>query len=60
MGVLCLLLVLLSSTLCPSCFNHLDGEDRAGGFTLVGSSLCSVSLPHGAMGWSTLFDCFIS
>ena len=35
-GVLCLVLVLLFSTLCPSSFcNHLDGEDRAGYVTLI-------------------------
>ena len=35
MGVLCLVLILLFSTLSFYCFNHLDGEERAGCFTLI-------------------------
>ena len=38
--------------------NDLDGEERAGCFTLSYSQ-CSV-LPHGAMGKSSVRDCGIS
>ena len=63
MGVLCLVLVLLLSTLCPSF--HLDGEEGAGCFTLTVflmsyDSQCSVTLPRGTMGWYTVYDCGIS
>ena len=35
-GVLCLVLVLLCSTLCPLDFcNHLDEEERAGYITII-------------------------
>ena len=50
------------SMLC--CCNHLDGEDRAGCFTLIAflvSCDCyyPVALPHGAAGRPTLCDCGI-
>ena len=37
--------------------NHLDGEERAGCFTLIVFLMscdckCSAALPHGTMGWS--------
>ena len=52
---------LLFSTLC----NHLDGEERAGCFTLTVFLMscdgrCSVGLPRGAVGWSTVCDWDIS
>ena len=65
-GVLCLFLVLLCNTLCPFYFfksNNLDGEERAGCFTLIVFPMyfdCSVALPHGAMGWSIVCDSGIS
>ena len=45
--------------------NHLDGEERAGCFTLTiflmsCDSRCSVALPDGAVGWSAVCDCGIS
>ena len=44
--------------------NHLDGEERAGCFTLIGILMscdiyCSVALPHGSMGLSAGCDCGI-
>ena len=52
MGVLCLVHILLFSTLC---YNHLDGEERAGCFDLTVflmsyDNQCSVALPRGAVG----------
>ena len=46
-------------------FNHLDGEEEAGCFTLTVflvscNSQCFVALPHGALGWSAVCDCGIS
>ena len=43
--------------------NHLDGEERAGWFALTVflmscDSQCSVALPHGALGWSVVYDCY--
>ena len=45
--------------------NHLDGEEKAGCFTLSVflvscDSKCSVALPHGVMGYSAVCDCGIS
>ena len=45
--------------------NPLDGEERAGCFTLFVflvscDCYCSVALPHGDVGWSALCDCGIS
>ena len=42
--------------------NHIDGEDRAGCFTLIVflmfcDSQCSVAIPNGTMGWSAVCDC---
>ena len=34
-------------------------RERAGCFTLCCGLLCSVLLPHGALGWSMEFDCGI-
>ena len=44
---------------------YLIGEVRAGCFTLIVflllcGCLCSVSLPHGAVGWSAVCECGIS
>ena len=41
--------------------NHLDGEEIPGCFAIIVSlmscdSQCSVALPHGAVGWSAVFD----
>ena len=66
LGVLCLVLVLLFSTLSPSCFcNPLDWEERAGCFALTVTlmsyvSQCSVAIPRVAVGWSDVCDCGIS
>ena len=66
MGVLCLVLALLFSTLCPSSFaTNLNGEKRAGFFTFTVflmscDSQLSIALPHGAVGWSVVCDCGIS
>ena len=55
MGVLCLVHVLLLSTLCPSSFAIIFyGEVRAGCFDLTVflmsyDTQCSVALPRGAM-----------
>ena len=54
--------VLVCITLCPfSCSNHLEEED----FVFIVSHMschfiCSVALPHGAMGWSAVCDRGIS
>ena len=45
--------------------NHLNGEEKAGCFTLIVFLMscdgeCYVALPHVAMGWSAVFDCGIS
>ena len=45
-------------------FCNLDGEEGAGCFTLTCfltscDSQCSVVLPHGAVGWSVVYDCGI-
>ena len=70
MGVLCLVIVLLFGTLCPSSFaiiliGNRSGEYRAGCFTFTVilmscDSQCSVVLHHGAVGWSVVCDCGIS
>ena len=50
--------VLVCITVCPfSCSNHLEEKD----FVFIVSSMschfiCSVALPHGAMGWSAVCD----
>ena len=62
MGVLCLVLVMLCSTMCHvSFYNHLTVERRAGCFNLIVYLLsygceCFVSIPRGAVGWSAVFD----
>ena len=41
--------------------NHLDGEERAGCFTLFAFTVsrdCCAALPHGAMDFSTVCDCW--
>ena len=45
--------------------NHLDGEERAGCFTLTVflmscDSKCSVALPYCGVGWSAACNCGIS
>ena len=45
--------------------NHIDGEERAGCFTLIVFLLCCVCLysvvnPHGDVGLSAVCDCGIS
>ena len=52
MGVLCLVHVLLFSILC---YNHRDGEERAGCFALIVflmscDNQCSVALPRAVVG----------
>ena len=64
-GALCLVLVLLFSSLCPSSFEiHLGGEERAGCFALTVclmscDSQCYVALPQCALGWFAVCDCGI-
>ena len=46
-------------------FNHLDEEESVGCFVLIVflvscDCLCSVGLPGGADGWSSVCDCGIS
>ena len=63
MGALCLVIVMLFSNLCPFSFAiTLVGKESASCFTLnaflmVCDCLCSVALPHGAMGWTAICDC---
>ena len=56
--------LLLCVTVYPFWFcNHLDGEERAGCFTLfvfLVSCDCCVALPHDATGLSAVCDCVIS
>ena len=58
--------VLLCITLCPFWFcNHLEEEERAGCFVFIVLRMpcyckCSVTLSHGAVGWSAVCDCDIS
>ena len=58
--------VLLCITLCPFYFcNHLEEEERAGCFAFIDLQMscyciCSVTLPHGAVGCSALTVCGIS
>ena len=53
-------------TLYPFQFcNHLDEDERTGCFALSVLQMdcdcyCSLTLPHGAMGWSAVCDCGIS
>ena len=61
-----LVFVLVCISLCPFYFcNHLDKEERAGCFAFIVfwmscDCICSVALPHGAVGWSAVCDCGIS
>ena len=54
--------VLVCITLCPFSYsNHLEEEDFV--FIVTPMSchfICSVALPHGAMGWSAVCDSGIS
>ena len=67
-GILCLALVLLFSTLCQSSFVIILMErerERAGCFALSVflvscDSQCSVALPGSPVGWSAVCDCGIS
>ena len=58
--------VLLCITLCLFYFyNHLEEEEKTGCFAITVLQMycyynCSVSLTHGAVGWSTVCDCGIS
>ena len=58
--------VLLCITLCPFFFCiHLEEDERAGCFAFIVLLMfsyckCSVTLPHGAFGWSAVCDCGIS
>ena len=65
MGILCLVLVLLFSTLCPSSVAiTFMGKGELVCFTLIvflmscGCS-CSVAFPNGSMCWSAVYDCGI-
>ena len=54
--------VLVCSTLCPfSCSNHREEEDFVVVFSPMSCNfIYSVSLPHGAMGWSAVCDSGVS
>ena len=58
--------VLLCITLYPFQFcNNLEEEENAGSFAIIVLQIycyykCSVTLPHGAKGWSAVCDCGIS
>ena len=58
--------VLLCITLCPFEFcNHREEDERAGCFPFIVLRMscyckCSMTLPHGAVGWSAVCDCGIS
>ena len=65
-GVLCLSFFLVYITLCPflSC-TRLEEDERAGCFALIvlrisSYRICSVTLHHGAVGWSAVCDRGIS
>ena len=55
--------VLLCTALCSFKFcNHLDKEEKACGFATIVLQMycyykCSVSIPHGGMGWPVVCDC---
>ena len=64
-SLLCLVLVLLFSILCPFSFSIILMEERAGCFVLTVflvscGSQCSVAFRCGAVGWSVVCDCGIS
>ena len=61
-GVLCLILVLLFSTLRPSSFAMiLMGKRELVALLMSCDSQCSVALPRGALGWSEVCNsCGIS
>ena len=58
--------VLVCITLCPPQFcNHLEEAERAGSFVFTVLLIscyckCSVAFPHDVVGWSGVYDCFIS
>ena len=60
----CLFFVLLCNTLCHSSFaSILTGKRELVAFTLIVFLTfcdCSVALPHGAVGWSAVFNCGVS
>ena len=63
-GVLCLVLVLLFSTLCHFSFAIILMGKRSSCFSLTVfpmscDSQCSVNLTHGAVGWFEVCDCGI-
>ena len=61
--VLLLLMLTLSVYVHSSFCKHLDGEERAGYFTLfvlLVSRDCCVALPHDATGLSAVCDCGVS
>ena len=48
----------------PLC-NHLEEEEKAGCIAIIVLQMycyykCSVAIPHGTVGWSTVCDCGIS
>ena len=48
--------------LCPFC-NQLEDRERSGCFIVLRMSCycaCSLTLSHGAVGWSAVCDCFFS
>ena len=61
MGVLCLSLFCCALLCC----NYLEEEERAGCFAFIVLRMscyciCSVTHPHGAVGWSAVCDCGVS
>ena len=65
-GSFVLVFVLLCIILCPFYFcNHLEEEEKAGCFAVIVLQIYwyykfYVTLPHGAVGWSTVCDYGIS
>ena len=61
-SVLVFVLVCISLTFLVC--NHLDEDEKAGSFAFIAFCVscyckCLVALPHGAMGWSVVYDCGI-
>ena len=59
-----LVFVLVCITLTFLVLYHLDEEEKAGSFAIIAFWVscyckCLVTLPHGATGWSAVYDCGI-
>ena len=58
--LVCITLTVLVLYFC----NHLDEDEKAGSFAFIAFWVscyckCLVALPHGARGWSVVYDCGI-